>query len=119
MTKATVFVCLLNLIFMVVYGQAYKGQIEFSKLSPPAGHYQDEYTFDTTLNTAAWTTEKKGLQVSFASTDQLYFRTEVPELEKASNTWQETGWKGERLNTQILVWSPDTLNQVRFLVKDL
>jgi hypothetical protein len=119
MTRTATFVCLLNLVIIGAYGQAYKGQIDFAKLPPPVGHYQEEFTFDTTLNKAAWTTQGKGLQVSFASTNELYFRTEVPELQKASNTWQETGWRGERLNKQILVWSPDTLNQVRLLIKDL
>ena len=33
--------------------------------------------------------------------------------------WEATGWKGERLNTQVIVWSPDTLQQVRFRVSDL
>jgi hypothetical protein len=99
--------------------QLYKGQIDYSKVPAPAGHYQEEFTFDTTLNPGAWATQKKGMHVSFASADELYFRTEVPELENESLAWQETGWKGERLNTQILVWSPDTLNQIRFILKDL
>ncbi len=119
MKKALVIVGLWNLLLGSAFAQVYKGQIEFSKVPLPAGHYQEEYTFDTTLNPAAWNSQKKGMHVSFASTDELYFRTEVPELEKESTTWQETGWKGERLNTQILVWSSDTLNQVRLILKDL
>jgi hypothetical protein len=105
--------------YPTVFSQTFKGQLPSSKVPVPAAHYQQEYTFDTTLNPAAWNAQKKGMHVSFASTDELYFRTEVPELEKESTTWQETGWKGERLNIQILVWSPDTLNQVRLTLKDL
>ena len=59
-----------------------KAKLNFQKYLCLPQHYQQEYTFDTTLNPAAWTTQKKGLHVSFASTDELYFRTEVPELEK-------------------------------------
>src|SRR5215217_1120000 len=119
MRKTLLLICITNLFFVVAAGQPYKGMLEFSKLPVPPPHYLQEYTFDTTLNAEAWNIQKKGLHVSFASTDELYFRSEVPELEKEATTWQETGWKGERLNTQILVWSPDTLNQVRFSITDL
>ena len=117
--------CLFNLIVVAGYGQTYKGQIDFAKVPPPAQHYQEEYTFDTTLNLAAWTTQQKGLHVSFASTDELYFRTEVPELvadsfgERGTVSFEETCWKGQRLNAMVLVWSPDTLQQVRILLNDL
>jgi len=100
-------------------GQAFKGQVEFSKVPVPGAHYQEEYAFDTTLDTDAWKKQSGGVHVSFASTDQLYFRSEVPELEKETLQWEATGWKGERLNTVILVWSPDTLPQVRVVASDL
>jgi hypothetical protein len=119
MKKALLIVCLLNLILAVAYGQLYKGQVDFSKIPVPGPHYQEEYTFDTTLNMALWKAQKKGLHVSFVSTDELYFRTEVPELNTEALSWSETGWKGERLNTEILVWSPDTINQFRFILNDL
>jgi hypothetical protein len=101
------------------FAQQYKGKVQFSRVSVLPDHYQEEYTFDTTINPAAWTSEEKGLHVSFASTDQLYFRSEVPQLEKETLSWEATGWKGERLNAVILVWSPDTLQQVRFVASDL
>ena len=44
---------------------------------------------------------KTDLHVSFASTDEAYFRTEVPGINE-TKTWTATGWKGERLNTMIL-----------------
>jgi hypothetical protein len=102
-----------------VYGQVYKGQFDFSKIPGPVHHYQEEYTFDTALNAVAWTGQKKGLHVSFASTDESYFRTEVPVLENETSSFEGNAWKGERLNAEILVWSPDTLNQVRFTISDL
>ncbi|MGZ8536818.1 MAG: glycoside hydrolase domain-containing protein [Flavisolibacter sp.] len=117
--KRTLLIICTNLLLVFAFGQSYKGQIDISKVPAPVLHYQDEYTFDSSLNPAAWTNQEKGLHVSFATTDELYFRKEVPELEKFSTTWQQTGWKGERLNTQILVWSTDTLNQIRFNLTDL
>ena len=54
-------ICLFSLVFESAQGQAYVGQIEYAKVPPPAYHYQGEYTFDTTLNAAAWTRQKSGL----------------------------------------------------------
>jgi hypothetical protein len=118
MKKAFVFIGLLNLAY-VSYGQVYRGQLDFSKVPVPPAHYQEEYNFDTTVNSAAWTNQAKGMHVAFGSTDQSYFRSEVPELATESKTLQATAWKGERINSQILVWSADTLNQVRVVLKDL
>ncbi len=119
MKKSSILLGLSCLGSVIVFGQPYKGQLDFSKLPVPVQHYQQEYSFDTTLNVDAWRTQKEGLHVSFASTDELYFRTEVPELEKETTSWAATGWKGERMNAQVLVWSPDTLQQVRFKISDL
>jgi hypothetical protein len=119
MKKAVLIFCLLGLIITLACGQVYKGQVDFSKIPVPGPHYQQEYTYDSTLNLAAWNAQKKGLQVSFTSTDDLYFRTEVPQIRTETLSWFETGWKGERLNTQILVWSPDTINQFHFILNDL
>src|SRR5687768_5652304 len=99
--------------FASTVAQPYKGEVEFSKIPVPSPHYIEEYTFDTTVNPGAWKNQAKGMHVSFGSTDELYFRSEVPELESETVSWKGTGWKGERLNAQVLVWSPDTLQQVR------
>src|SRR5438045_7598924 len=119
MKKTLLIVYLLNLIVTLAYGQVYKGQVDFSKIPVPGFHYLEEYDYDTTINIAAWKNQEKGLHVSFASTDDLYFRTEVPELESGTVSWSGIGWKGERLNAEILVWSPDTINQIHFVVHDL
>jgi hypothetical protein len=99
--------------------QQYKGQISLTSVPGPKPHYQEEYTFDSTIDLAKWNNQTPGMQVSFGSTDKLYRRTEVPNLEKQTTTWEETGWKGERLNAQLLVWSLDTIRQVRLKWNDL
>ncbi|MGN6800783.1 MAG: glycoside hydrolase domain-containing protein [Ginsengibacter sp.] len=116
------FLCLsLNLLCAFsASSQTYKGQID-SSILPKIGsaHYEPEYTLDQPVSSAIWTNEKPGLHAAFGSETQLYFRTEVPEVNREAISWEETGWRGERLNTQILIWSPDTLNQVRFTLNDL
>jgi hypothetical protein len=110
--------CICLLFSGLALGQDFKGQVQFSNVPVPSAHYQDEYTFDTTFNKDAWKKQAKGMHVSFASTDELYFRSEVPDLQNESVSWKGTGWKGERLNAEVLVWSPDTLRQVRFILSD-
>lgn len=119
MKKSLLLFSVFNFLTIVAFSQTYKGQVDSSKVPFPLQHYQQEYTFDTALNAQAWTTQSKGLHVSFATTNELFFRAEVPELKSENLLWQEKGWRGERLNTQILVWSPDTLNQIRFELKNL
>ncbi len=101
-----------------VSAQVEKGEIERTKIPEPRDHYEPEYAYDSTTDAARWANEKPGLHVSFASTDRHYFRSEVPDI--AITTGQQiTGWRGERVNALILIWSPDTLNQVRLALSDL
>jgi hypothetical protein len=118
--KRVLLACSLMILFSsVTFGQVYKGQVDFSKIPPTPPHYQEEYAYDSTINVPAWNALESGVHVSFASTDQLYFRTELPALQLESASLSETGWRGERLNAQILVWSKDTVSQVRFVLNDL
>ncbi len=119
--KKTIACLFINLSFAgLAFPQPYKGQVDSTNL-PKTGpsHYQPEYDIDVPVDANAWTKEKAGLNIAFGSEDKLYFRTEVPEIKNETDLWEATGWKGERLNTQIVVWSPDTLQQVRFKVNDL
>ena len=118
MKKLVAAFCLINFFSSIAFSQAYKGEVDVSNVPVPSGHYQDEFTFDTTLDMAAWAAQKKGMHVSFASTNESYFRSEVPQLEKETLSYEATGWRGERLNAEVLVWSPDTIQQVRFTLKD-
>ena len=92
--------------------------IDSSRLPQTFPHYLDELAFDKPSNEQAWTKVSAGLHASFGSPDQLYFRREVPE-ENMSDVINITGWKGERLNAQVIVWSPDTIKQVRLKLNDL
>jgi hypothetical protein len=118
MKKATLFFLLFQSLVGFSFAQV-KGQIDSTFVPILNFHYQPEYAFDISTDAGRWESGQKGLQVSFGSTDALYFRSEVPDLEKESFAWSEVGWRGERLNTQVLVWSSDTLEQVRFKINDL
>src|SRR6476620_5018516 len=117
--KQVVIIFSISILFSVVArGQDFKWQVQFSNIPVPAAHYEEEYALDTMLNADAWGKVVKGMHVSFASTDELYFRREVLELSNQTPAWEGTGWKGERINAVVLVWSADTLRQVRFKLSD-
>jgi len=101
------------------FAQLKKGQIDLSKVPVPQWHYQPEYTYDVSVDPVIWTKQKPGLHVAFGSTDELYLRSEVPSVSQESMIWEANGWRGERLNAQVLVWSPDSIEQIRFQVSDL
>lgn len=96
-----------------------RGQVDISKVPAPAWHYQAEYTFDVPSDPEGWTAQKAGLHAAFGSTGELYLRREIPSAGQENTVWEETGWRGERLNAQILIWSPDTIGQVRVQVSEL
>lgn len=107
-------------IFVVAgisFAQADKGLMD-AKLPVSPSHYLEEYTNDVSSDPAAWQGLKKGLHVSFATTDELYFRSEVPAINETLS-WAVVAWKGERVNTQILVWSADTIGQIRVTLHPL
>lgn len=102
----------------ISFAQQSIGKIE-AKLLPKTGpHHQEEYDFDVSSNPSAWNAVSPGLHASFGSTEELYFRKEVPLKIEASQK-QATAWKGERINFQLLVWSADTLEQVRLNISGL
>src|SRR5512141_113673 len=95
---------LITFIFLVSAlcsnGQQLNAQVDATKLPAIKVHYEPEYLWDSTTDKNAWLSQKRGLNVSFGSTDRLYFRTEVPKLE-SNHTWLDKTWKGERLNAQL------------------
>lgn len=111
--------CLCVFSFACSWAQLKPGQIEPKQIPTSVQHYLPEYTFDKPSDVAAWKKEKAGLNVSFVSADELYLRSDVPKPGSYSTSLEKTGWRGERLNAQILVWSPDTLEQVRLKINDL
>jgi hypothetical protein len=108
--------CLTLSLMTVIYSQ--QAYVDSALIPRPFLHYQQEYNFDKSTNPESWSRQTPGLHVSFASTDESYFRAEVPAITETQK-WVSSGWKGERLNVMVLFWSPDTIEQVRVMFNDL
>lgn len=118
MKKVLLIAAILCTIKISAQDYDHRGEMNANYLPVPDFHYQNEYAMEAIVDTAAWQNQS-GLHVAFGSTDQLYFRREKPRTEKNSDTYQYTAWKGERVNMQLVVWSADSLEQVRVKLHDL
>ena len=96
------------------------GILLFSAVSLNAqtsGHYQ-EAPNPVATNPALWS-EVKAPQVSWGSTDMRYKKEEPAAIRRIQKTINLTAWKGEKVSAQLVVWTPETLNNLTFGISDL
>lgn len=68
---------------------------------------------------ASWKRVKTGTYVSFASPDTRYAKSNVPEVSPLVSTWQTKAWKGEKVHTQLLIWTTKALQNTSLVVSNL
>jgi len=56
--------------------------------------------------------------VSFANSNFRYAKDKVPDVD-IQNEWKGIAWKGEKVNTQILIWSKQSVPKVTYSISDL
>lgn len=61
----------------------------------------------------AWKNVPANVQVSFGSIDLRYAKTVPPSIAKPGALWHDTAWKGERVHTQLLVWTKKSIIKLR------
>jgi len=54
-----------------------------------------------------------GLNYSFGTTDQRYPKSAVPQIPQATS-WRGSGWRGETLSAQLVLWSDQAVDQIEF-----
>lgn len=59
---------------------------------------------DVATNAAQWKSLKAQVNVSFANSNMRYAQDRVPEIQQKTSE-SLTGWKGEKVHTQIAVWA--------------
>lgn len=69
------------------------------------------------INKKAWSKIGKPLYVSFASKDIHFSKNEAPAIPEVS-FWGETGWRGERISAQLLLWSGAGASEIALHVSD-
>lgn len=58
-------------------------------------------------------------QVSWGSTDIRYKKKEPAPIARLKKDINLTAWKGERVSAQLVVWTPEALDNLSFIVSDL
>jgi hypothetical protein len=97
MKKLTLIICIVS-VFLPSYGYSQT----FNELPDPL---------------LAWERAPAGLNVSFVSIDKRYAKSEVPFVKKQQSC-EMTGWKGEKLSAQLLLWSAAGAEQIQYTFGD-
>ncbi|MDL2223191.1 DUF4091 domain-containing protein [Bacteroidales bacterium OttesenSCG-928-M11] len=110
----------MNKIFLLVIPCCLLILVNCSTQRPDKFCYTFQEMKDPTIDTLSdWSTiRSKTLMASFVSIDNKYPKSVAPEIDKAIVKHKVTGWKGERLSAQILLWSADNINQIEFEFDD-
>ncbi len=82
------------------------GNMLYNELPNPA---------DTPLK--EWANLKTDINVSYASDNIRYAKERIPDVN--SSEWNVKAWKGEKVHTQILIWTKKTLPRIRIVPGDL
>jgi hypothetical protein len=64
-----------------------------------------------------WAAVTKGLQAAITSTNIRFVKSEIPTI-KTQNTWTGNVWKGERTSAQLVLWSTDSITEVKTNISD-
>ncbi len=86
--------------------------------SKPGHTFYPELANPVETDTKEWARITKAVNVSFASDNVRYPKEKVPQV-TLRNLWEATAWKGERIHTQILVWTNQDIAELSFQMKDL
>ena len=89
--------------------------LSFSK---PGKKYYRELPNPVQTDAKEWSEISKSVNVSFAS-DNIRFPKEKVPLAGEQLNWEGTAWKGEKIHTQILVWTNKNIKTLSFKINDL
>ncbi|WP_353125041.1 DUF4091 domain-containing protein [Parapedobacter pyrenivorans] len=54
-----------------------------------------------------------GLNYSFGTIDQRYAKSAIPQVDP-STSWSGSGWRGETISAQLVLWSDQAVDQIEF-----
>ena len=86
--------------------------------SKPGNTFYKELANPVETNTKEWARISQTINVSFASDNVRYAKEKVP-LVPLQNLWEVKAWKGEKVHTQILVWTKKDIAELSFKLDDL
>ena len=103
------------IILMICSTSVFAQDVSFSK--PDKRDYR-EMPNPAVTDTKEWSMLNKDINVSFADDNIRYPKEKVPAGLKQKK-WNISAWKGERVHTQLLVWTKKDIDALGFQVSDL
>src|SRR5688572_21620563 len=67
----------------------------------------------------AWKQWNSSVAISFVSADIRLNKSDLPLFASIRSDWQTTAWKGEKVHTQLLLWTNRLLKEINFEADDL
>jgi hypothetical protein len=89
--------------------------VSFSK---PGKDFYREMSNPEKTNPGEWSTLSGNVHVSFASDNIRYPKEKVP-AGLQETTWHATAWKGEKVHTQLLIWTKKEIPELSLIMNDL
>ena len=86
--------------------------------SKPGKNFYSELINPVKPDPEEWAKISNEINISFASDNKRYAKEKVP-MDLQGNTWEVTAWKGEKVHTQILVWTKKSIPELSFTTGDL
>ncbi len=96
-------------------GVLFAQDVSFSK---PGKNFYQETVNPKATSADEWSKLPKDVNVSFASSNIRYAKEKVP-AGINSTSWKSIAWKGEKVHTQILIWTKKEISGMSFEVHDL
>lgn len=101
-----------RLLFAISLGSSLLGTVSCNSKQPEKGCTTFKEMKDPTNDTLSdWSYVTAGLHASFISIDHKLPKSVAPEIEPVKSV-KVTGWKGEKVSAQILLWSSEDIRQV-------
>ncbi|HRN48455.1 MAG TPA: DUF6067 family protein [Niabella sp.] len=79
---------------------------------------QKPLRYSPALKASLWRNVKENVTVSFAS-DGIRYTQDIPPVIVKKTNWLVTGWKNEKIHTQLVVFSKRNINDLKISVSDL
>lgn len=94
-------------------------QKPFAQVPPMKPKYEPDNPFNYKhMEIDRWSYIPSGLLGSVGSIDERYSRNDIP-MFSSVYSWSGSAWQGERVNIQLVLWSANSIRQIRCEATDL
>jgi len=105
--------------FIVLFCLCYKSIVaQDVSFSEPGNSYYNELSETLPDQGQEWLKLEENIFASFASTNERYQKGRIPEITYLSS-WSTRAWKGEKVHTQVLVWTKTDIPELSIETENL